>query len=87
VFAGHTVETPWTALQLAYFADEAMWTYLPSPSRSPCRDSRPPNSAVAGGGRALWSPPGTGSFPGRRRPGAHRSAACLNRPQWGRVRV
>ena len=30
-FAGHTVETPWTALQLAYFAATAMWTYLTQP--------------------------------------------------------
>jgi hypothetical protein len=30
-FAGHTVETPWTALQLAYFAGTAMWTYLTQP--------------------------------------------------------
>jgi hypothetical protein len=30
-FAGHTVETPWTILQLAYFVGEAMWTYLTQP--------------------------------------------------------
>jgi hypothetical protein len=30
-FAGHTVETPWSALQLAYFAGTAMWTYLTQP--------------------------------------------------------
>jgi hypothetical protein len=30
-FAGHTLETPWTALQLAYFAGTAMWTYLTQP--------------------------------------------------------
>jgi hypothetical protein len=30
-FAGHTVETPWTTLQLAYFAGTAMWTYLTQP--------------------------------------------------------
>jgi hypothetical protein len=30
-FAGHAVETPWTRLQLAYFAGYAMWTYLNLP--------------------------------------------------------
>jgi hypothetical protein len=30
-FAGHTLETPWTDLQLAYFAGIAMWTYLNMP--------------------------------------------------------
>ncbi|HWD73437.1 MAG TPA: hypothetical protein VG779_13000 [Actinomycetota bacterium] len=30
-FAGHTLETPWTAPQLAYFAGTAMWTYLTQP--------------------------------------------------------
>jgi hypothetical protein len=30
-FAGHTLETPWTTLQLAYFAGTAMWTYLTQP--------------------------------------------------------
>jgi hypothetical protein len=30
-FAGHTLETPWSALQLAYFAGYAMWTYLNTP--------------------------------------------------------
>ncbi|USU06567.1 hypothetical protein NF699_07895 [Sphingomonadaceae bacterium OTU29LAMAA1] len=30
-FAGHTLETPWTDPQLAYFAGEAMWTYLNLP--------------------------------------------------------
>ena len=30
-FAGHRFETPWTALQLAYFAGTAMWTYLTQP--------------------------------------------------------
>jgi hypothetical protein len=30
-FAGHTLETPWTAPQLAYFAGCAMWTYLNTP--------------------------------------------------------
>jgi hypothetical protein len=25
-FAGHTLETPWTTLQLAYFVGTAMWT-------------------------------------------------------------
>jgi len=30
-FAGHTLETPWTELQLAYFAGIAMWTYLNTP--------------------------------------------------------
>jgi hypothetical protein len=30
-FAGHTLETPWTDLQLAYFAGCAMWTYLNMP--------------------------------------------------------
>jgi hypothetical protein len=30
-FAGHTLETPWTELQLAYFAGCAMWTYLNMP--------------------------------------------------------
>src|SRR5260221_4817088 len=27
-FQGHTLETPWSDLQLAYFAGCAMWTYL-----------------------------------------------------------
>lgn len=30
-FAGHTLETPWTTTQLAYFAGYAMWTYLSEP--------------------------------------------------------
>lgn len=30
-FAGHTLETPWTSLQLAYFVGTAMWTYLTQP--------------------------------------------------------
>jgi hypothetical protein len=30
-FAGHTQETPWSPLQLAYFAGTAMWTYLTQP--------------------------------------------------------
>jgi hypothetical protein len=30
-FAGQTLETPWTTLQLAYFAATAMWTYLTQP--------------------------------------------------------
>ncbi|MUL66833.1 hypothetical protein BOO86_20330 [Mycobacterium sp. CBMA 234] len=30
-FAGHTLETPWSKLQLAYFAGYAMWTYLSEP--------------------------------------------------------
>lgn len=30
-FAGHTLETPWNDLQLAYFAGCAMWTYLTMP--------------------------------------------------------
>jgi hypothetical protein len=30
-FAGHTLETPWTDVQLAYFAGYAMWTYLNMP--------------------------------------------------------
>lgn len=30
-FAGHTLETQWTTLQLAYFVGEAMWTYLTQP--------------------------------------------------------
>ncbi|WP_422741940.1 hypothetical protein ACN27E_13150 [Mycobacterium sp. WMMD1722] len=30
-FAGHTLQTPWTALQLAYFTGYAMWTYLAEP--------------------------------------------------------
>ena len=30
-FAGHTLETPWSDLQLAYFAGCAMWTYLRLP--------------------------------------------------------
>jgi hypothetical protein len=30
-FAGHVLETPWTDLQLAYFAGCAMWTYLNTP--------------------------------------------------------
>jgi hypothetical protein len=30
-FTGHTLQTPWTQLQLAYFAGCAMWTYLNTP--------------------------------------------------------
>ena len=30
-FKGHTLETPWSDLQLAYFAGYAMWTYLNTP--------------------------------------------------------
>jgi len=30
-FAGHSLETPWSKLQLAYFAGYAMWTYLNLP--------------------------------------------------------
>jgi hypothetical protein len=30
-FAGHTVESPWSTLQLAYFVGTAMWTYLSQP--------------------------------------------------------
>jgi hypothetical protein len=30
-FNGHTLQTPWTDLQLAYFAGCAMWTYLNFP--------------------------------------------------------
>ncbi|MCB4768606.1 hypothetical protein LGR54_08320 [Ancylobacter sp. Lp-2] len=30
-FAGHTLQTPWNELQLAYFAGCAMWTYLNVP--------------------------------------------------------
>ncbi|MEU1199214.1 hypothetical protein ABZ446_23730 [Streptomyces sp. NPDC005813] len=30
-FAGHTLETPWDSLHVAYFAGYAMWTYLTSP--------------------------------------------------------
>jgi hypothetical protein len=30
-FDGHTLETPWSALQLAYFTGYAMWTYTAEP--------------------------------------------------------
>ena len=30
-FAGHTLQTPWTHLQLAYFTGYAMWTYTAEP--------------------------------------------------------
>lgn len=30
-FAGHTLETPWTTVQLAYFTGYAMWTYTAEP--------------------------------------------------------
>lgn len=30
-FGGHTLQTPWSELQLAYFAGCAMWTYLTLP--------------------------------------------------------
>src|SRR5881296_3891799 len=30
-FKGHSLETPWNDLQLAYFAGCAMWTYLNTP--------------------------------------------------------
>jgi hypothetical protein len=30
-FAGHTLETKWTTLQLAYFVGYTMWTYLTQP--------------------------------------------------------
>lgn len=30
-FAGHTLQTPWTLTQLAYFTGYAMWTYVAEP--------------------------------------------------------
>ena len=30
-FTGHSLDTPWTRLQLAYFAGYAMWTHLNTP--------------------------------------------------------
>jgi hypothetical protein len=30
-FAGHTLETPWSSVQLAYFTGYAMWTYTAEP--------------------------------------------------------
>lgn len=30
-FAGHSLDTPWSQIQLAYFAGIAMWTYLTMP--------------------------------------------------------
>ena len=30
-FAGHTLETPWSNLQLVYFVGTSMWTYLTQP--------------------------------------------------------
>ncbi|MCW2665009.1 MAG: hypothetical protein JWP83_6161 [Mycobacterium sp.] len=30
-FSGHSLQTPWSMLQLAYFAGYAMWTYLSEP--------------------------------------------------------
>lgn len=30
-FKGHTLETPWDQIQLAYFSGYAMWTYLTAP--------------------------------------------------------
>jgi hypothetical protein len=30
-FVGHTLESPWDLLHVAYFASEALWTYLTSP--------------------------------------------------------
>jgi hypothetical protein len=30
-FTGHTLQTPWTTLQLAYFTGYAMWTYTAEP--------------------------------------------------------
>jgi hypothetical protein len=30
-FAGQTLETPWDRFHVAYFASEALWTYLTSP--------------------------------------------------------
>ncbi|BBX35651.1 hypothetical protein MMAG44476_39482 [Mycolicibacterium mageritense DSM 44476 = CIP 104973] len=30
-FAGHSLQTPWSTLQLAYFTGYAMWTYLAEP--------------------------------------------------------
>jgi hypothetical protein len=30
-FAGQTIETPWDKFHVAYFASEALWTYLTSP--------------------------------------------------------
>nr|WP_315050895.1 hypothetical protein [uncultured Brevundimonas sp.] len=35
-FTGHTLETPWTGPQLAYFAGSAMWTYLNTPFLLAC---------------------------------------------------
>jgi hypothetical protein len=30
-FAGHTTDTPWNAIHVAYFSGEALWTYLNTP--------------------------------------------------------
>jgi hypothetical protein len=35
-FAGHGLDTPWSQLQLAYFAGYAMWTYLNTPFLFAC---------------------------------------------------
>ncbi|WP_399946509.1 hypothetical protein ACGH52_39080 [Streptomyces sp. BBFR25] len=39
-FAGHTLETPWDDLHVAYFAGYAMWTYLTAPFAFAASDFR-----------------------------------------------
>ncbi|MEU0851222.1 hypothetical protein ABZ387_25130 [Streptomyces flaveolus] len=39
-FAGHTLETPWDDLHVAYFAGYAMWTYLTAPFTFAASDVR-----------------------------------------------
>src|SRR5260370_38972268 len=40
-FDGHTVETPWDDLNLAYFSGYAMWNYLNTPSSFCCPTFKP----------------------------------------------
>jgi hypothetical protein len=70
-FAGHTLETPWSTLQLAYFVGTAMWTYLTQPftlappgfeTTELAGPARPTTSRTTGASPGSCSPPLTGSF-------------------------
>ena len=47
-FRGQTAETPWDAVQVAYFSGEALWTYLNSPFLLPRSASSPRRSRASG---------------------------------------
>jgi hypothetical protein len=73
-FAVHSFETPWTTLQLAYFAGYAMTTT----SISWAAPAPPTTSPTTRRGLASWSPPSTGSF--RKGQTAKRSASRSSSP-------